>query len=168
MTARTSGAGSPLAGYPKWFTVGGVTFFMVLLFLSGIILAPTTLTQRLDWEVPWHLPGGARVVMAAIHLAASLVFMQLLGALWTVHMRVGWRKQLRRLSGGTIVAITVLLMVTTLGIYYSGDDTVSSVSALSHMGLGILLLAAYFWHLLTRANKPKGKAGPRSASKHRA
>ena len=45
--------------YPNWFREF-VIAATALLVLTGLLLLPTLLDLKLEWEVPWRLPGGAR------------------------------------------------------------------------------------------------------------
>ena len=136
-----------MKGYPKWFSVTMITTLMSLLMITGYLLAPTTLELKLQWVMPWRLSVEHRTLMAAAHAVMALVIFSLMGALWTLHMRQEWRRGESRFSGVGMVVSLVLLGLTGVGIYYFGDEKLSQVSSLSHLGLGIWLSIVYFAHV---------------------
>lgn len=136
-----------MKGYPKWFSVTMITSLMSLLMITGYLLAPTTLELKLQWEVPWRLTVEHRTYMAAAHAVMALVIFSLMGSLWTLHMRQEWRRGNSRLSGVGMVVSLLLLGLTGVGIYYFGNEKLSQLSSLSHLGLGVLLTLVYFGHV---------------------
>lgn len=133
-----------MKGYPKWFLralIGAV----LLVFVSGGLLAPTTLVLRADLDMV-RLPGGARIGAAALHAASGFAMMMLVGALWGVHMRSGWRRHRQRGSGLLLGSMLVLLAISAVGIYYLGDDTLGAMAAFIHLGLGLALAGPLGWH----------------------
>jgi heme A synthase len=134
-----------MTNYPKWF-VPALVGTLLLMFASGMLLAPTTLTMRAEWDLPWRLPGNARVPVAALHAAGGFVSMLLIGALWSVHMRSGWRRRKQRVSGTVLGGLLLLLAATALAVYYVGDDTLGSAAAVAHLILGLALAVPFAWH----------------------
>ena len=103
---------------------------------SGLLL-PTTLVLRFEWALPWRLPGAARIGVAALHATASFALLALIGALWSIHMRAGWRRRRQRISGSLLVSAFVLLAVSAVGLYYLGDGGAADTTALLHVALGL-------------------------------
>jgi hypothetical protein len=151
-------------GYPRGFRTAlwGVC---ALLLATGLLLAPTTLQLRLDWPLPWRLAAQARTGVAALHAAASLAMLVLAGALWSLHMRSGWRRGRQRRSGALLVAGLAGLTATALGVYYLGEAGSADLVALAHLGLGLAvvpLLALHTWRgrRLARAAAHLAALGP--------
>lgn len=134
-----------MTNYPKWF-VPALVGTLLLMFASGMLLAPTTLTMRIEWDLPWRLPGNARVPVAALHAAGGFALMLLMGALWSVHMRSGWRRRQQRVSGTVLGVLLLLLAATAVAVYYLGDDTLGSAAAVIHLMLGLALAGPFAWH----------------------
>ena len=134
-----------MKGYPSWF-VSALLGTLLLVFVSGCLLAPTTLVMRLDAEMAWRLPGAGRVLVAAAHAGAGFLGVMLLGSLWTVHMRGNWRRGRQRISGSLVGAGLVALAATAVAVYYLGDDTLAAAAAMLHLGLGLALAAPFGWH----------------------
>lgn len=136
-----------MKGYPKWF-VPALIGTLVVLFATGGLLAPTTLAVHAELPLTWRLPGPARLLCAALHAAGGFAALALVGALWALHMRSGWRRRLQRRSGVLLATTLMLLAVSALAIYYAGDERVSAAAALSHLILGVALLLPFGWHSL--------------------
>ncbi len=143
-----------MKGYPDWFTPKLISIIMASLFFTGLLLAPTTLQFRLQFDVPWRLNSESKILTAALHSFFSLVTIALVGALSSIHMRQEWKRDKNRLSGIILLSVLLFLTLTGLGIYYFGDDLLSSVSSVSHLVVGIIVLVIYVWHLSwSRFNK---------------
>jgi uncharacterized membrane protein len=136
-----------MKGYPKWFfsLINGA---VAVLFLSGCLLAPTTLEMRLEWDVPWRLDGAQQVVTASLHALLAFIMLGIVGAMWSVHMRFNWRHRKQRGSGLGLVILWLLLMLTGVGIYYLGDTQAALATAVLHLAVGVLVIFWYAWHVL--------------------
>jgi len=131
-------------GYPRWFE-SVLVVSSVLVYASGCLLVPNTLEVRAAWG-SWHLLSGSRVPLAALHTCLAFLMMMIIGALWSVHMRAGWRRHRQRWSGLLLASTYLLLMATAVGIYYLSDETWANVAGLGHMLLGVALFAPFAWH----------------------
>lgn len=143
-----------MKGYPSWFTPKLISIIMALLFLTGLLLAPTTLVLRMQLEFPWRLNSDYKVFTAALHAFFSLITIAVIGALSSIHMRQEWKREKNRLSGIILLSILFFLTLTGLGIYYFGNDSLSTISSVSHLAAGIVVFVIYVWHLSwSRLNK---------------
>ena len=134
-----------MKGYPGWF-LAAVLGTLLLMFVSGCVLAPTTLVMRFDTDVPWRLPTDGRVLVAAMHAAAGFLAVMLLGSLWTVHMRSNWRRKRQRASGATLGVLLLLLAASAVAIYYAGDGDLGAAASLLHLGAGLAFAVPFGWH----------------------
>jgi hypothetical protein len=134
-----------MKGYPKWF-VPGLTGTLALLFITGILLAPATLAMRAEIAVPWRLSESSRVLCAALHAAGGFALMLLTGALWSMHMRSGWRRGKQRASGLILSTVLLMLAASAVVIYYAGDERVGVAAALFHLAAGFILVCPFGWH----------------------
>lgn len=134
-----------MTNYPKWF-LPGLLGVLLVLFATGVLMAPTTLDLRLDWDLGWHLPAGRRVAVAALHALCGFAMALWMGALWSVHMRMGWRRGRQRGSGLWVGLLLLGLMATAIAVYYLGDDTLGSAAAGLHLMLGLMLVPPFVWH----------------------
>lgn len=134
-----------LAGYPHGFYAALMTLIAGL-FGTGMALLPSMLAMRLDLETSWRLEGGARLLAAAGHCATGFLMVGTVGALLAIHVRIGWRRHLNRISGTTLLLLLQVLIVSTLGIYYLGDEQWSRLCSITHTGTGLLLVVVFMWH----------------------
>jgi len=141
-----------MKGYPRNF-LPALLGTVLLVFASGLLLVPNTLAIRVDVDLGWQVGGAGRVWTAALHAAAGFAAMLLVGALWSVHMRTGWRRRQHRASGLLVGLLFVLLAVTAVAVYYVGDEGLGTAAALLHLLLGGLLAGAFGWHWLRGRRK---------------
>lgn len=134
-----------MKGYPSWF-LRTLVAALLLVFVTGLLLAPTTLALRGELDLPWRLPGAGRVPTAALHAAGSFALLLLIGALWSVHMRSGWRRRRQRASGLVLGLMLLLLAASAVAVYYLGDETLGAVCAFLHLGTGLALAVPFGWH----------------------
>lgn len=83
-----------------------------------------------------------------IHGGAAMVMLMIFGALFPLHVRRGWRARKNRLSGGTMVTVNGLLIVTAFGLYYSGSELIRPWISDAHIAAGFVLGALMFIHVL--------------------
>jgi hypothetical protein len=103
--------------------------------------------------------------MLMVHGGTAMVTLLLLGALFPLHIRLGWRSGRNRITGPAMVAFNAVLIVTAFGLYYLGSDTVRPWVSDVHTGIGFALPALVVVHvLLGRRSRPigNGMASPGS------
>lgn len=134
-----------MKGYPRWFMPALIATLLIIL-ISGLLLAPTTLMMRAELDVGWRLPAPARVACAALHTLSGFAAMLLVGAVWSVHMRSGWRRRKHRASGFFLTLLLLLLSASAVALFYLADETLGMLAALLHLVLGLGLVAQFGWH----------------------
>ena len=134
-----------MKGYPRWFSPFLLSVLLAML-VTGLLLAPTTLVMRFDLALPWRLPGAGRILTAALHAGAGFIAAMLMGALWSVHMRAGWRRRRQRVSGALCGALLLVLALSAVGVYYLGEEISGTVAATTHLAAGVLLVLPFGWH----------------------
>ena len=135
-----------MKGYPHGF-LRALVAVMLAAFVTGLGLAPTTLALRFEL-IPdgWRLPGGWRILCAALHVTATLALLAMAGSLWSIHMRAGWRRHTRRRSGGLLVALLVALAITAVVVFYASEESAGAWAAGLHLGLGLAVTGPLAWH----------------------
>ena len=127
-----------IKGYPsQFYTLLMLT--VTALFVTGCLLLPTTLNLKLEWDVPWRISSEQHIAMAAAHATLSLLMAGIIGALWSIHMRAGWKRRRNHRTGLSLFVIMVLLGITAIGIYYLGDEQASVFSSVAHMLMGVAI-----------------------------
>ena len=145
-----------MKGYPGWF-LRVLLATLLLVLASGLLLTPTTLTMRFDMDVAWRLPGAARILAAAAHAVGGFAAMLLLGALWSVHMRAGWRRHRHRASGALVGGLLLLLALSAVGLYYLGEEQAGALAAALHLGIGLVLVLPFGWHWIAGRRSLRAK-----------
>jgi len=119
------------------------------------------------WLVADDLKDSAEIWQQAaayllmIHGGATMVVLLLLGALFPLHMRRGWRARKNRMTGSVMVAFNAVLVVTAFGLYYSGSDVIRLATGRLHYGIGLALPILMLVHIVLgrRADVDAGSAG---------
>ena len=89
---------------------------------------------------PWSL---------RLHGAAAMGLLLILGTLLRGHVRVGWNRGVNRLSGGIVVAVLVVLVTTSWGLYYCGADDWRARISLLHWAVGLAAPLILLAHVVT-------------------
>ena len=139
--------------YPDWFNKSLIAGIVVASFLSGILLAPTTLEMRLQFQVPWRMPTDLRASTALTHSFLGLGMFWLLGSLSTLHIRHEWKTERKRVSGISLTTLWICLGITGIGIYYVSRESLVTLTSVGHLFLGILLLLYFLWHVYVQKNR---------------
>jgi hypothetical protein len=148
-------------------------FHRRLLYIAfGILWGSGALWLLSEWFKDPEL-GAARTMLQTlsmkVHGAAMLVFLAMLGTLFT-HVRRGWILRANRLSGSFNIAISVLLALTGWLLYYVSDDSAREWASLIHWSIGLgalplLYVHIYFgraWARKSQDADAPGSHGPRS------
>lgn len=149
-----------MKGYPRSFLPALVETFAVLA-VSGLLLVPTVLDLRFGFGVVWRLTGGQRLWVAMLHSFAALLMCAFAGALWSLHMRAGWRNRRHVVSGLATIGVLAGTALTALGVLYFGDERwLLSASALhTLLGAGAVIAGGTHWSVSiverVRRRKPR-------------
>lgn len=84
------------------------------------------------------------------HAFISFATMWIFGVLWPVHVKAGWKKKLRRPTGGTLWGITVWLMLSGCALYYIGNEVLRSWVSILHWAIGLAALVVFLLHFRTQ------------------
>lgn len=135
-----------MRGYPSWFYRILIVSFTSLI-ISGLLLTPNALVFRLEWNIAWYFPEAIRLWVVAFHVLVGFFVASQLGALWSVHMRIGWRHHKNIRSGLSMVFTLLALVLTGIGIYYLGEDLSVSASV-AHILIGFSLPCLFIYHIV--------------------
>jgi hypothetical protein len=128
--------------------------FAALLVTGAAWLVADQLKDSPEGEL-WQRVSSS---MLMVHGGVAMVALLLLGALFPLHIRLGWRSGRNRLTGPAMVAFNAVLIVTAFGLYYSGSDAVRPWMSDVHIALGFALPALFVGHvLLGRRSRPREK-----------
>ena len=90
----------------------------------------------------------AAAYLLMIHGGAAMATLLLLGALFPLHIRRGWRARRNRIAGTAMVTCNAALILTAFGLYYFGSETLRPWASGVHIGVGIILPVLLLVHIL--------------------
>jgi hypothetical protein len=127
--------------------------FALLVVTGAVWLVADQLKDSPEGEL-WQRVSAS---MLMVHGGIAMVTLLFLGALFPLHIRLGWRSGRNRITGPAMVTFNALLIVTAFGLYYSGSDTVRPWMSDVHIALGFVLPALFVGHIvLGRRSRPNG------------
>jgi cytochrome b561 len=128
--------------------------FALLVVTGAVWLVADQLKDSPEGELWQHVSA----TMLMVHGGVAMITLLLLGALFAVHVRLGWRSGRNRLTGPAMLAFNAVLIVTAFALYYSGSDTMRPWMSDVHIAVGFALPALFVVHvLLGRRNRPNGR-----------
>jgi len=93
-------------------------------------------------------PHPAEHSVLALHGAAAMVFLFVLGSLLPVHVLRGLALQRNLASGWMLAAINAVLIATGYGLYYASGETLRSFIGLSHWIPGLAVGGVLALHIV--------------------
>jgi hypothetical protein len=105
------------------------------------------LTTGLLWLTgTWWLLRPAPLWLK-IHGAAAMAFLIIFGTLLIQHVPAGWRQGDQRPSGGFLLTVCSILIVSGWGLYYLGDESMRHWTSIIHSVFGVALPIVIFAHV---------------------
>lgn len=90
-------------------------------------------------------PGEPERLLLMLHGISAYAILIAIGSLLPLHVRSGWHRRRKRWTGGSTLAILVLLAVTGLVLYYGGEATREPARWI-HIAIGIACIALFPVH----------------------
>lgn len=135
---------SRLAHLPVWQSISTHSIFLICAF-SGVLY----LLAR-EFEIIL-LPVENHSILIA-HGISAYLFVLLFGAVMPAHIKAAWKAKRNRISGGLMIAVMSLLLISGLFLYY-GDETRDAALWLHWViGGGLVLLFPFHFIAGRRAN----------------
>ena len=103
--------------------------------------------------LPWLLMSDGIAAYAFAIVGAMLV---------PVHMRLGWNSGRNRLSGLVLVGISLFLVLSGLGLYYSTSEAIRAAVSLTHWLVGLAIPVAILVHLMRGKGSRPGRRASRT------
>ena len=99
---------------------------------------------------PFHPDAGGQAgpLLLAVHGAAAMAFLILLGALIPAHMQAHWARDRNRWTGLVMLVANGVLIVSAYALYYSGSDMLRGLAHDAHVVAGLFLppwVAVHVW-----------------------
>ncbi|MBL7672254.1 MAG: hypothetical protein JNM39_17375 [Bdellovibrionaceae bacterium] len=139
-----------MVGYPKWFSKRFISISFFILAVTGFFLIPNTLNHRFDFTVPLILQGTLRLAVTSLHTLMTYIFIFIVGGISVIHARNGLKKNRNKVSGLMILTMTVLLVLSGLGVLYFGNENLISLSSIVHILAGVQVSVFYFVHFFQK------------------
>jgi hypothetical protein len=155
-----------MKGYPRRFLSTLIVVFAALT-VTGLLLVPTVLDLRFGFDVIWRLSGGQRSWIGGLHTGTAFFFCCLAGAVWSIHMRVGWRSSRHVLSGVITVGLLGSTALSALGILYFGDQSWLVSASAAHVLVGLFGVVCAGLHWTSVVIERSRRRGIRSAERDR-
>ena len=97
-----------------------------------------------------------------VHGIVAILSMYLLGWVTARHVLRWWPARLRRMSGGMLAALFVLLTVSGFALFFVSDDRWQHLAAVAHdvLGVGITVFAIQHWFLARRRDMRSAASRP--------
>lgn len=129
-----------------------ITMRVMVWSMLTILWVTGTIWLTLVWSSPpieldQHVAAWESFLMR-VHGGGAMLALLILGALVPLHVLPSWRRGRNRISGMSICALMIVLIVTAFGIYYAGDDQWRAVLSGTHKVVGLaspMLLAGHIW-----------------------
>lgn len=95
-------------------------------------------------------PHPALPWLLTLHGVLAYLFVIACAMLITVHIRLGWHARRNRVSGITLVVISLLLTLSGLLLYYTAAEQLRAVISTAHWVIGLALPLALLVHSTAR------------------
>jgi hypothetical protein len=95
-------------------------------------------------------PGETERLLLMLHGSSAYAVLIAIGSLLPLHVRSGWHRRRKRWTGGSTLAMLVLLAMTGLVLYYGGEATREPARWI-HIAIGIACIASFPVHALLAA-----------------
>ena len=82
-----------------------------------------------------------------LHGSSSMIFLIALGSVLPIHVFKAWKKKNNRLSGGIFLLLFTILILTGIGLYYSGVEENRQLLSILHWVIGILFPIFFVIHI---------------------
>lgn len=86
-----------------------------------------------------------------VHGGFSFASLWIFGVLWWPHILRGWRAVWRRWSGGSLVGLIAVLIITGWGLYYFPGREVREWTSIVHWSVGLASLVVFMVHWLSKS-----------------
>lgn len=118
----------------------------MLLLVSGLgwLIAHYFLASAGDFGESHH---ASEPWWLRLHGAGAMGFLVVFGAVLPVHVVRAWHLKKNRHSGGFMIAVVLILVITAYGLYYAGDDKFRVWLSAVHWITGFLAAAGLTVHV---------------------
>lgn len=112
---------------------------LTILWISGVLWLCIEYLELKDLNF-------LRALMMKLHGGAAIIFIMVFGALW-LHFMVGFVTKLRLKSGFTLLASSLLLIISGWILYYQPDGIIRSIAFWTHVVVGVFMPVLFALHI---------------------
>lgn len=121
-------------------------------WIAAGLVALTGLAWLVLHDIVGTEPGETERLLLMLHGIAAYAILVAIGSLLPLHVRSGWRRRRKRLTGAAMLTTLGLLGVTGLVLYYGGEQTRDTARWI-HIGIGIASVALFPVHAMLTARQ---------------
>ncbi len=135
---------SRLAHLPAWQSISSHSIFLICA-ISGVLYLLAHEFEVVPFPVENH-----SILIA--HGISAYLFVLLFGAVMPNHIKAAWKAKRNRISGGLMIAVMSLLLVSGLFLYYADETRDAALWVHWVIGGGLVLLFPFHFIAGRRAN----------------
>ena len=118
----------------------------VIVIISGFLWLYFDFFVRVETEYSL-LVHPLQNIFLILHGTSSLIFLILLGSVLPNHVLKAWKIKNNRLSGGSFLFLFTILILTGVGLFYSGVEDNRRILSILHWVIGILFPIFFIIHI---------------------
>ena len=118
----------------------------VIVVTSGFLWLYFDFFVRVETEFSLQVHPMQNIFLI-LHGTSSLIFLILLGSVLPIHVFKAWKTKNNRLSGGFFLLLFGILILTGIGLYYSGVEDNRRLLSILHWVIGILFPVFFIIHI---------------------
>ena len=118
----------------------------VIVIISGFLWLYFDFFVRVETEFSLQVHPMQNIFLI-LHGTSSLIFLILLGSVLPIHVFKAWKTKNNRLSGGFFLLLFGILILTGIGLYYSGVEDNRRLLSILHWVIGILFPVFFIIHI---------------------
>ncbi len=118
-----------------------------MLFVSGVawLVLHYFFASETDYGV---VPAPYEPLTLQIHGVLVPIFMLVFGALFPIHIRKAFKARKNLLTGLCMLSALFVLIATGYLLYYSGNETMRSISSIGHSIIGLAIAPLLCIHII--------------------
>ena len=118
----------------------------VIVIISGFLWLYFDFFIRVETEFSL-LVHPLQNTFLVLHGTSSIFFLIALGSVLPIHVLKAWKTKNNRLSGGFFLLLFTILILTGIGLYYSGVEENRQFLSILHWVIGILFPVFFVIHI---------------------
>jgi hypothetical protein len=118
----------------------------VIVIISGFLWLYFDFFVRIETEFSLQVHPIQNIFLI-LHGSSSIIFLIILGSVLPMHVYKAWKSKNNRLSGGFFLLLFTILILTGIGLFYSGVEYNRRLLSVLHWVIGILFPIFFVIHI---------------------